>query len=182
MRRALLRNGKLRSPQNENGNALVEFAFVLPFLLLLLVGMADLCLLLGNQLQLVHLSREAANVLSRGAAFQETFAAITQADGTLELDGESGRVILTRIALDPNGRPVIVEQHTIGGLDRTSTVGTLEPGAQSPVPANVPNGRTVPSNLSLVVVELFCERPHLLGATRLAPGQGTIVLSSLAAF
>jgi Flp pilus assembly protein TadG len=176
-----VRHGRFGSHTREDGNALVEFALVLPFLLLVLIGMADLCVLLGNQLQMIHLSREAANVLSRGAAVQATFAAITQADGALELDGEFGRVILTKIALDPNGRPVIVEQHAIGSLDRTSRVGTLESG-QGTVPANVPNGRRVPAHLSLVVVELFCERTHLLGATRLAPGHGTIVLTSLAAF
>lgn len=170
------------SKRTDKGNALVEFAVILPFLLLLMIGMSDLCILLGHQLHLIDLGREAANVLSRGAGVQETFDAITRADGELELDGELGQVIVTRVAVDASGQPVIVEQHSIGHLDQASSVGTLAPGTRSVVPATVPNGRTVPQNMSLVVVELFSKRPYLLGATRLAFGEGTIVLRTLAAF
>ena len=38
---------------NQKGNAFIEFSIILPFLLLLLVGLIDLCILLDEQLTLV---------------------------------------------------------------------------------------------------------------------------------
>jgi len=166
---------------NQKGNAFIEFAIILPLLLLLFVGLIDLCILLDEQLTLVHLSREAASVFSRGAGFDETFSAITSADGSLELDGREGRIILTKISLDNKGRPVITAQRSIGDLNQNSRVGTLPAGASS-APAMVPNGRNVPPSMSLVVVELFSQQQFILGKPEIAPGEGAIVLRSLAAF
>jgi Flp pilus assembly protein TadG len=164
----------------ERGSAVIEFTLLLPLLLLLFIGMANLCILLDEQLRLIHLGREAASVFSRGTGFEETFEAIGNADGNLDLDGPGGRVILTRISLI-GGQPVITAQQSIGGLNRSSRVGTL-PGNATSAPATVPNGRTIPTNMSLVVVELFSRQQYILGNTRFAPGQGAIVLGSLAAF
>lgn len=166
---------------NRKGNAFIEFTIILPFLLLLLVGLVDLCILLDEQLTLVHLSREAASVFSRGAGFDETFAAIINADGSLQLDGDAGRIILTKISLDDKGRPIITAQRSIGDLNRISRVGTLPSGATM-APATIPNGRKVPASMSLVVVELFSEQQFILGKPKIAPGEGAIVLRSLAAF
>ncbi len=47
-------------PKNENGQAMVEFALVLPILLLLLSGIIDFGWIFGNQLVLNNASREAA--------------------------------------------------------------------------------------------------------------------------
>jgi len=166
---------------DQRGNAFIEFTILLPLLLLLLVGLVDLCLLLDEQLTLVHLGREAASVFSRGAGFEETFAAITNADGSLRLDGDAGRAILTRISLDKKGRPVITAQRSIGNLARPSRVGTLPAGAAT-APATVPNGRNLQPGMSIAVVELFSEQRFIIGKTEIAPGDGTIVLRSLAAF
>jgi len=176
-----VRLGKLDLRTVSRGTAVIEFAVLLPLLLLLLIGLVDACLLLDSELRLVNLSREAANVFSRGAGYQETLAAIRNADGSLQLDGPTGRVILTRISLDKNLRPIITAQYAMGGLNRSSAVGTLPPSATS-APARVPNGRTIPPNMSLVVAELFSQQQHFYGRSGLAPGRGTIVLGSLAAF
>jgi len=169
---------------NQKGTSVLEFALLLPLLLLLLIGMIDLCVLLDSELRLTHLSREAANVLSRGAGFEETFAALTSAGRGLEFDGPKGKAILTKISLDKHGNPVITAQRSIGGLNRSSACGTLPDGATS-VPAVIPNGRTVPPHLSLMVVELFTEQQHFYGKSGLASEKdkkGTIVLGSLAVF
>ena len=176
-----MRSNLSRLPLNCRGTSVIEFALLLPLLLLLLIGMVDICVLLDSELRLTHLSREAANVCSRGAGFDETFAAITRAGGNLGLDGPTGRAILTKVSLDGDGTPIITAQRSIGGLNRSSAVGTLPPGAES-VPAVVPNGRTIPRNMSLVVVELFSQQQHFYGRSGLAPGKGAIVLGSLAVF
>lgn len=166
---------------SNRGVAVVEFAIALPFLILILLGLVDLCVLLDAKMKLVCLSREAANVLSRGAGFQQTFLAIENADGALDLDGPNGCMILTRISLDANGNAIITAQQTIGGLKHTSALGTLPPNAAS-APATVPNGRTVPPGMSLVVAELFSQHEHFYGKSGLIPGGQTIVMGSLAAF
>ena len=166
-------------PGSERGNAILEFALLLPLLLVVLVEMVDLCLLLDQQLRLIHLSREAASAASRGSTFTQTFKAITQADGNLGLDGAGGKIILTSVSLDAQGRPVITAQQSIGGLSRSSTVGTM---GGSGTQATIPNGRSMRTNSSLVVVEMFSQQQHFLGTTRLYPGQGGIVLHTVAAF
>ena len=172
---------RLCPPMNHKGTSVLEFALLLPLLLLLLIGMVDLCVLLDSELRLTHLSREAANVFSRGAGFEETITALTNAAGSLQLDGPDGKVILTKISLDKKGNAVITAQHSVGGLNRSSIVGTLPEGAGS-TPAIIPNGRKIPRNMSLVVVELFSQQQHFYGRSGLAPGKGTIVLGSLAVF
>jgi Flp pilus assembly protein TadG len=164
---------------SEKGSALIEFAALLPFFLIVLVEMVDLCLLLDQQLSLIHLSREAASASSRGSSFTQTLKAITQADGNLSLDGAGGKIILTSVSLDGQGRPVITAQQSIGGLSRSSVVGTM---SGSGTRATIPNGRSMRTNSSLVVVELFSQQQHFLGNTKLYPGQGGIVLHTLAAF
>lgn len=166
---------------NHRGTSVLEFALLLPLLLLLLIGMIDLCVLLDSELRLTHLSREAANVLARGAGFDETFTALTNAGASLQLDGPKGKAILTKISLDKNGNPIITAQKSIGGLGRVSSCGTLPDGGGS-VPAVIPNGRKVPQHLSLMVVELFTEQEHFYGKAGLTHGQEKIVLGSLAVF
>ena len=121
--------------KNSKGTSVIEFALLLPLLMLLFVGMVDLCTLLDSELRLIHLSREAANVFSRGAGFDETFAALTTASGSLQLDGPNGRAILTKISL-VDGEPVVTAQRTIGELNRSSVVG-------------MPSLRTPPSGLGI---------------------------------
>jgi hypothetical protein len=165
--------------RNRRGTAILEAAFLLPVLVVILLIMVDLCTLLDEQLSLTHLSREAAGVLSRGAEFTEVFDAIKAADGHLDLDGTNGQVILTRVGYDEDGDPIIVAQETMGGLGHQSSVGS------SPAdPASIPNGRTVPGNMPLVIVEVYTKQPHFLGNLSLEnySGDGDILLSSRAAF
>ncbi|HKW15341.1 MAG TPA: TadE/TadG family type IV pilus assembly protein [Candidatus Krumholzibacteria bacterium] len=172
---------KLRFLGSNRGTAIVEFAIALPLLILMLLGLVDLCVLLDAKMRLICLSREAANVLSRGADFQSTFTAVENADTGLDLNGANGCIILTRIALDPKGRPIIIAQQTVGGLSHASAVGTLPPNAPS-APAAVPNGRTIPPNMSLVIAEVYARKDHFYGNSGLLPGGGSIVMGSLAAF
>ena len=171
----------IRKTMDRRGSALVEFTIILPFLLILLIGLVDICILIDGQLRLIHLGREAASILSRGGDFTQTFSAITTADGLLDLDSDQGLIILTRVALDGTGNPVIVQQQRLGGLGQVSTVGTLPPNAPN-APAVVPNGRTVPPNMTVVIVELFSAQSGFLGSTGYSAGNAAIVLSSRAVF
>lgn len=170
----------LRALRNDRGNALVEFTLLLPLLLLVILGCSEICLLLERQVRLIHLSREAASVYSRGAVAEQTLQGIRQAEGDLGLDGESGEVILSRISRDATGNPVITERLTMGRLDEPSEVGDASGGV--PAPAHVPNGRAIPPNTSLVVVELYSLQPARFVAPGIWTGRSPLVLRSVAVF
>ncbi|HET9888022.1 MAG TPA: TadE family protein [bacterium] len=165
---------------DERGSAVVEFAYILPMLLIIFLGASDVCMLLERQIRIIHLSREAANVYSRGATAEETLAACTVADGDLGLDTPLGEVILTRVASDDFGNPVIVEQESSGSLGATSSVGSLPEGAFS-APATLPNGGELPPYTSLVVVEMFSQQFARFPAPGIWDG-ATLVLRSVAVF
>jgi hypothetical protein len=173
-------DGSRPSGRSRAGQAIIEFALALPIFLIVLVGLAELGLYLSRQLVLVGLSREAAGVLSRGSTFDETFDAILNADGDLELSSSEGKIILTEIALSPSGTPMITRQVARGGLSRASGFGTL-PTGQTSVPATIPNGMTLPEGMTLMGVELFSRQLPLGNGFSIA-GVRPVILSSMSAF
>ena len=60
--------------RDEKGAAAVEFALVLPLLLVLLLGIIDFGLYFYNDLQLTHVARDAARYLSVGDTAEATTA------------------------------------------------------------------------------------------------------------
>jgi len=167
--------------RNERGNSLVEFTLLLPLLLLVILGCSEICLLLERQVRLIHLSREAANVYSRGAVAQQTLDGIRMAEGDLDLDGDSGEAILSRVARDAMGNPVITERLVMGRLAEPSAIGDV-PSGGLPAPATIPNGRAIPPNMSLVVVELYSLQPQRFIAPGIWTGRSPLVLRSVAVF
>jgi hypothetical protein len=180
MKRHPPKGRRTRPALDERGSAVVEFAYILPMLLIIFLGCSDICMLLERQIRIIHLSREAANVYSRGASAEETLAACTVADGDLGLDTPLGAVILSRVASDDFGNPVIVEQESTGSLSVTSSVGALPPGGFS-APATLPNGGVLPPFTSLVVVEMFSQQFARFPAPGIWDG-ATLVLRSVAVF
>ncbi len=162
------------------GQAVIEFAFVLPVFLIVLVGLAELGIYLSHQISLIELSREAAGVLSRGSSFDETFEAVLNADGDLDLSGSEGRIILTEIELNQGGNPIITRQESRGGLGHSSAFGTLPPGHPSTT-ATIPNGMDLPDGMKIMGVELF-SRQEPLGTAFSISGLDPVILSSLSAF
>ncbi len=60
--------------ERQKGAAAVEFALVLPLLLIILVGIIDFGLYFYNDLQLTHVARDAARYLSVGDVDEATAA------------------------------------------------------------------------------------------------------------
>ena len=65
--------------KRERGQALVEFAMVLPVLILLVVGMMQFGLLFHEFLLVTHAAREGARVATLGGSDAEIVAAVTAA-------------------------------------------------------------------------------------------------------
>ncbi len=127
-RRHLTRLGRLsRSLRCEKGQALMEAAIALPVLLLILLALIES----GNGLSVKHkmavLSREGANIASRGSSLQETLDVVMNQGSDIDLSG-SGGAIVTRIMV-MGGVPSIESQLAYPGYEAKSRIGLPDSAA-----------------------------------------------------
>ncbi len=135
----------------QRGLAVVEFAMVLPILVVLVFGIIDLGRAVLTHQVLINVSREAANLASRGTALSDAMAAVMTSAQPLDLPG-AGYVILTEVVRDANGHARIRAQAASGSRSRPSRVGTGV-GSAAALPATTP--LVPPPGLSLFVAEVF---------------------------
>lgn len=106
------------------GQALVETAIVAPVLLLILLGLIEL----GNGLSIKHkvtvLSREGANIASRGTTLTQTVGAVMGAGDEIDLATRGG-VVVSRIMVI-GGEPVIEAQQAHPGYEGASRLGVAD--------------------------------------------------------
>lgn len=109
------------------GQALVEFALVIPFILFLILVTIDFGHLIQTRLILTNVAREAGSIGSRQSPIEAAITDLMLASSRpLDLAGADGKVIVTRIdaganALAPD--PAISNQFERGGLGVASGVG-----------------------------------------------------------
>src|ERR1043166_5328177 len=125
--------------RDDAGQALIEMVFVTFMLVVLVFGMVDFGRAIMTRQIIVNLSREAANLASRGTA-------LTNA---LKIEG-NGYLILTVVAKDDSGQATIVDQQAVGGASATSKVGTGKGN-----PATLPNDQLPTTHQTLVAAEVF---------------------------
>ena len=112
-----------RTVARMRGAALVELALLLPMLLLLALGMAELGRALEARLALEGMSRAGAELAAAGAlplresrdGLMETLAATASSDLRA-----NGAIVITRIADAGNG-PIVLEQYRWDGGDARMT-------------------------------------------------------------
>jgi hypothetical protein len=148
---ATTRASKPTRARRGRGSALLELALVAPILVFLLFGMIDFGRALLARHAITSLSREAANLESRGTTFPDTLQAILQSSGSLDLAGH-GYVVLTAVTRDGNGNLRITQQEAAGGHPAPSRVGTLGGG-----PVTLPNSGVPLVNQTLYVAEVFLD-------------------------
>jgi Flp pilus assembly protein TadG len=90
----------VRSNRTSRGAAAVEFALLVPFLLMLLLGVIDFGFMLNREGVLNNASREAVRVASVGGSKAEVTAAVTSF-----LKGWPGAVTVTVSCVKPTGTP-----------------------------------------------------------------------------
>jgi Flp pilus assembly protein TadG len=114
---------------HERGMALMEFALVLPLMLMLLVAGIDFGHLIQTRLILTNVSREGGSVASRTTSITPELTNMVLASGSpLNLAGGDGRVYITRIAAGTSTstpKPTIAKQIFAGLLAKPSKVSTL---------------------------------------------------------
>lgn len=104
--------------QPQHGIAAVEFALMLPILLMLLFGMIDACRALQANIIMVNISREGANLVARGntqleTGSQDIIYALMASAPPLNVN-QQGQVYITRVMGVVTGKvttSVVVDQY-----------------------------------------------------------------------
>ncbi|MCG8468258.1 MAG: pilus assembly protein [Gemmatimonadetes bacterium] len=136
-----------RLARDTRGVELVELVMVLPLLLIVVFGILEFGSVFDKQHVVSTLSREGANIASRGAAL-DSVVSVTISNGNTVDVGPAGAVIASRVDV-VGGVPQVAAQSLGGSMTATSKVGT--PG--NPATPYVGNG--LADGNSYYVVEIF---------------------------
>jgi len=134
----------------QRGAGLAELVILTPVLLITMLGALDLGRLIYAHQVLTDLSREAANLVSRGASMQEAFAATMIAEQAFDLESKGG-IVVSRVMRqsNDNATPWIIEQNSRGIMASSgSRVGAL--GG----PATIPGITSLAPGVTITAVEL----------------------------
>lgn len=102
----------------DSGQGLVEFALALPIMLVILLGMVEFASAYDRVHGLAGLSREGANIASRGAGLSEVMNVVMRDGHSLEVDQYGGAVV-SRIVVR-QGKPVVEAQLASDGYETSS--------------------------------------------------------------
>jgi Flp pilus assembly protein TadG len=186
---------ELRNPGSEIvksrcGQSLVEFAMVLPLMLLLALGVIEVAYALYVDHLIAKLAREGSNMISRQTYVQDAESALLAgATAPLNLNSASGKLIFSAVTIGSsganNGQIIIIKRRTVGSLTGKSVVdGATSPPASSynGVPdytakdsnndtairgaATLPNGLVLGAGQVLYVTEVFTSRGDITPFSR----------------
>jgi Flp pilus assembly protein TadG len=114
---------KASSLRAESGQALVEFALLLPFLTMMIFGLIEFGRGIDEKHSLATLSREAALLAARGTSLDSVAQAVIDNGGDIRLDVNGGSVAS---AVEITKKSAIVrEQSTSKGFAGTSRLGVV---------------------------------------------------------
>jgi len=142
-----VRSGLLRC---ESGQAFVELAFVIPLVLLLVCGIIEVGRIIETTQILSSLSREGANLASRGATMEEALN-VTRSNQLASGLGTEGGAIVSELLVE-DGVPRVSAQIASVGLGLGSRVALLDSVANAYTGAGLSDGNRY------YVVEMFV--PH----------------------
>jgi len=136
-----------RRARCERGQAVAEFALVLPLLMVLFMGMVELGYAYDRVHGLAAISREGANIAARGTPLAETLDAAVLNGQSLGVS-TSGGVIASRIVVT-DGIAVVDEQVATDGFEEDSRL------AQPDYPADLVTEVGYRDGSTLYAVEVF---------------------------
>lgn len=176
------------------GTAAVEFAFVLPFLLLLAVPLFDFTRVIQANMILINMSREGANLASRTSEMPQTIMnALTATAPPLDMGGR-GMIYITKVMGNKEGAVIqnrILRQDKwlqgsyapasklwscSGGWAADGSCNGIPVNPNSAPAANVMTGQLLDGEV-IYVVESFYNANILFGAMNLGFGITTPQLS-----
>ena len=88
-----------RLRRDERGQDLVELTIAMPILLLVIFAILEFGNILDSQQAISYLTREGANIASRGATLDEVLDVTMQNGGEIQLDTRGG-VVVSRVLIE----------------------------------------------------------------------------------
>lgn len=158
---------RLGRPLGRRGNATIELALVLPVLVLLVAGSADLMLWMRAWFRVERVASEVATVASQYTALTTgdiaaLFSVGQLVAGTIDVTNGLGGQAISLVANGGSGNRV-AWQRTVGGhASRIGAAGGV---------ASLPAGFTVPLGQTVLVTEAFNRRDTWVFSLKLRPGQ-----------
>ena len=115
--------------RSEEGQSLVELSMVIPLLLIIFLGLLEAANAYDRQHVMASLTREGANMASRGAELADV-ESLVEANGAQIGLGERGGTVVSRVWVDKGTAQVVAQQATPGylGLSQMGAIG--DPVAQ----------------------------------------------------
>src|SRR5688572_10880840 len=161
--------------RNTGGQSVVEFAMVLPLLLLLVLGVIEVGYALYENHLIIKLAREGSNLISRQSTLAEAESAIVGATSAPIAFNSNGRLILSVIKLGTGGAnqgiPIISQRRAVGSLSANSVLGEPSSSAYNGSPnysaqnadndttirvsGALPNGLTLTAGQSVYITEIY---------------------------
>jgi hypothetical protein len=133
----------MKTPQRflkSTGQTLVEFVLVLPFLLLIVLGVVEVGYLLLDQHVVTKLTREGSNLISRNTTLQDAANAMTSMSARPVDFANGSKLIFSVIknvattGTSNYNTPVLYERLEIGNLPRSSALTTRGPASFGTAP------------------------------------------------
>jgi Flp pilus assembly protein TadG len=141
---------------NDSGQAMVEFAFVVPLLLILVCGAIDFGRALNDMQIMADLTRQGSNLASRGTPLNESTAAVVSGESGLDLVHE-GEVIITSVTNESGSYKITgQDSSTTDGLTKLSVTSKIGTGVGNPATLPAAAQSAIPqSGQTLFVTEVF---------------------------
>jgi hypothetical protein len=169
-----LRRALARLRREESGQDLVELVMVTPLLLMFVFGIIEFGSILDSQQAVSYLTREGANIASRGTPLDTVLAVTIRNGGSIDLENHGGAVV-SRVQIDGESAS-IEEQVSSPGYSTSSRF-----GAEGDAVGAIEN-LTLADGASVYVVEIFFERPMITPIQNLISGSIPTVLYDRAVF
>ena len=166
----------------ESGQSMIEFAMVLPLIVVLALGVVEVSWALLDAHVVTRLAREGSNLISRNAGLQEAGLAMqTMSSRPVDFTGANSRLILSVLRnVDTVGaanynKPILYQRFEVGGLSAQSKLNIAGSGAFSPPEyqaanpnsntglqvTNLPPGMTVLLGGMIYVTEIYSVHPTI---------------------
>jgi Flp pilus assembly protein TadG len=183
------------------GTALIEFALVLPILIILLLVTVDFGRLIQARLIISNVSREGGSIAARQTTVDTSLTTLLKESGKpLNLIGADGKIVITRINAGTSAgsaNPTIATQISRGTLARSSSIaaGNANLGLTAAiynhlkfVVSATPPVRATSDIAEVTVVEVFYKYrpitpfPRGFGGAMIVPDAGGMIVWSRAIF
>jgi hypothetical protein len=125
----------------EAGQSLVEFALVLPFLIVIVLGVVELSYAMLDEHAVSSLSREGSNLISRDTTLQDATTAMQEmSTPPIDFNGGSSKVIFSvirrvaTVGASNYNHDILYRRCAYGSLGQASKLQTRGAGAFGPAP------------------------------------------------